>query len=129
MRLDGRGGDESSDGQGHPAARQAPTTNTGVRVTHPERVIDATSGITKLELVRYYESIAERMLPHLRGRPVSLVRGPEGVGGELFFQKHPGVATIPGLKILDAKLWPGHEPMLEIASAEALVNAAQMNVI
>jgi bifunctional non-homologous end joining protein LigD len=112
-----------------PAARKAPTTNTGVRVTHPERVIDAASGITKLELVRYYESVAERILPHLRGRPVSLVRGPEGVGGELFFQKHPGVATIAGLKVLDAKLWPGHEPMLEVATADALVNAAQMNVI
>jgi bifunctional non-homologous end joining protein LigD len=112
-----------------PAARAAPTTSAGVRVTHPERVVDAASGITKLELVRYYESIAERILPHLRGRPCSLVRGPDGVGGELFFQKHPGTLQIAGLKALDAALWPGHEPMMEIATPEALVNAAQMNVI
>ena len=60
----------------------------GIKVTHPERVIDASTGISKVELVRYYESVAEWMLPHLKGRPCSLVRAPEGVGGELFFQKH-----------------------------------------
>jgi bifunctional non-homologous end joining protein LigD len=46
-----------------------------VKVSHGDRVIDATSGVTKLELVRYYESVAEWMLPHLKGRPCSLVRG------------------------------------------------------
>jgi bifunctional non-homologous end joining protein LigD len=45
-------------------------------VSHGERVIDATTGITKLDLVRYYESVAEFILPHLKGRPCSLVRGP-----------------------------------------------------
>ena len=70
----------------------------GIKVTHPERVIDASTGITKLELVRYYESVAEWMLPHLKGRPCSLVRGPTGVGGELFFQKHVESLQIPGIR-------------------------------
>jgi bifunctional non-homologous end joining protein LigD len=69
------------------------------------------------------------MLPHLKGRPVSLVRGPTGVGGELFFQKHDDKLSIPKMRELDPALWPGHAGLLEVPSAEALVNAAQMNVI
>jgi len=101
----------------------------GVKVSHPERIIDASTGITKLELVRYYESVADWMLPHLKGRPCSLVRGPTGVGGELFFQKHIESLQITGIKELDAALWPGHAPLLEVPTAKALVAAAQMNVI
>jgi len=101
----------------------------GIKVSHPERVIDASTGITKLELVRYYESVADWMLPHLKGRPCSLVRGPTGVGGELFFQKHIESLQITGIKELDAALWPGHAPLIEVPTAKALVGAAQMNVI
>lgn len=59
-----------------------------VKVSNAERVIDPSTGLTKLDLMRHYESVAEWMLPHLQGRPCSLVRGPTGVQGELFFQKH-----------------------------------------
>ena len=101
----------------------------GIKVSHPERVIDASTGITKLELVRYYESVADWMLPHLKGRPCSLVRGPAGVGGELFFQKHIESLQITGIKELDSALWPGHTSLLEVPTAKALIGAAQMNVI
>ncbi|MFI4932036.1 MAG: DNA ligase D [Burkholderiales bacterium] len=104
-------------------------TATSTKVTHPERVIDPVSQLTKLDLVRYYESVAEWLLPHLKGRPCSLVRGPEGVTGELFFQKHLGKMTLPGVKTLDPALWPEHEPLLEVATAQGIVSAAQMNVI
>jgi bifunctional non-homologous end joining protein LigD len=103
-------------------------TVAGVRVTHPERVIDASTGLTKLDLARYYESVAEWMLPHLKSRPVALVRAPTGVDGELFFQKHADVRTMPGVKQLEG-LWEGHDPLLEIPTAKALVAAAQMNVV
>jgi len=79
--------------------------------------------------VRYYESVAQFILPHLKGRPCSLVRGPTGVTGELFFQKHGEKIGIPGITELPENLWPGHAALLEIASAKALVGAAQMNVI
>ena len=108
-----------------PLKRHAGTT----KVTHPERVIDPASGATKLDLVRYYESVADRLLPHLKGRPCSLVRGPDGVTGELFFQKHLGKMTLPGVKTLDTALWPDHEPLLEVASVQGIASAAQMNVI
>ena len=101
----------------------------GITVTHADRVIDPKSKATKLDLVRYYEGIADHMLAHLEGRPIALVRAPQGIGGELFFQKHGEKIRIPGIKQLDRSFWPGHPAMLEIASRETLVGAAQMNVI
>jgi bifunctional non-homologous end joining protein LigD len=101
----------------------------GIKVTHPERVVDAVSGVTKLELVRYYESVAQWMLPHLKDRPCSLVRGPEGVAGELFYQKHLNDQQIAGIRELPASLWPGHPPLIEVPTKQALVAAAQLNVI
>jgi bifunctional non-homologous end joining protein LigD len=112
-----------------PLAPAAKTAVPALKVSHGERVIDPASGLTKLDLVRYYESVAAWILPHLAGRPCSLVRGPDGVGGTLFFQKHGEKIGIPGIKELPAALWPGHGALLEIASAEALRGAAQMNVI
>jgi bifunctional non-homologous end joining protein LigD len=101
----------------------------GIQVSHPQRIIDASTGITKLELVRYYESVSDWMLPHLAGRPCSLVRGPTGVGGELFFQKHVESLQGTGIAALDAALWPGHAALLAVPSKHALIGAAQMNVI
>ena len=100
----------------------------GVRVSSPDRVIDASTGTTKLDLVRYYDSVADRILPHLKGRPVSLVRGPSGIGGELFFQKHMG-AKIAGVTVLDASLWPEHGALIQIDTKAALLSAAQFNTI
>ncbi len=92
-------------------------------------MIDATTGITKLDLVRYYESVADWMLPHLAGRPVALLRAPDGIGGEVFFQKHAETTKVPGLTEQPASLWPGHSRLLTVDSAEALVGAAQLNVV
>jgi bifunctional non-homologous end joining protein LigD len=99
------------------------------RITHAERVIDATSGVTKGDLATYYATVAPLILPHLKGRPVALVRAPEGVGGELFFQKHAQHSDIAGIKLLDPALDPGHDPLLQIDTAQALIGAAQYNTI
>jgi len=112
-----------------PVKTAGKTATGGIRVSNAERVIDPVSGLTKLDLVRYYESVADWILPHLKTRPCSLVRGPTGVTGELFFQKHDEKISIPGIKELDPKLWPGHAALLEIGTAQALAAAAQMNVI
>ncbi|WP_377155366.1 DNA ligase D [Roseateles sp. UC29_93] len=63
-------------------------TSGQLRITHPERVIDPSTGHTKIELIRFYESVIEWMQPHLGRRPVAIVRAPDGVEGQLFFQKH-----------------------------------------
>ncbi|MBC7728030.1 MAG: DNA ligase D [Microbacteriaceae bacterium] len=101
----------------------------GVQVSHPERVVDASTGVTKLELVRYYASVADWLLPHLSGRPCSLVRGPTGITGDLFYQKHVESLQIAGLKELSPALWPGHSPLLAVPTKKALIASAQMNVI
>src|SRR3954466_9823869 len=63
-------------------------TVAGVRVTHPGRVLFDEMGLTKEALARYYESVAEWMLPEIRERPLSLVRCPQGPGEGCFFQKN-----------------------------------------
>ena len=108
---------------------QASPTMQALKITNAERVIDKTSGVTKGELVAFYDQVGELMLPHLKGRPVALVRAPEGVGGELFFQKHANQNEMQGVKLLDPALDPEHEPLLQIDSVRGLLSAAQMNVL
>ncbi|WP_458217038.1 DNA ligase D [Paracidovorax citrulli] len=105
------------------------TTASGVRISHADRVIDPTTGATKGNLVHYYEAVAERMFVELQGRPLAVVRGPSGVDGELFFQKHAETMNIAGISRLDPSLWPGHPPMIEVATPQGIVAAAQLNVI
>ncbi|WP_175916958.1 DNA ligase D [Burkholderia sp. BCC1638] len=100
-----------------------------VKATHPERIVDPSSGITKLDLVRYYESVAQWMLPHLKGRPLAMLRAPTGIAHEMFFQKHAEKTAMPGLTVYDRKLWPNHPPLLTIETPDALLSAAQMNVV
>ncbi len=100
------------------------------KVTHGERVMDKESGVTKLELVEYYALVGELMMPHLKGRPVSLVRAPEGVGGELFFQKHVAdPRKMPGVGQLAQALDPDHPRMTRIDSVEGILSCAQWNVV
>ena len=68
----------------------------GVTITHPGRVIYPSLGFTKLDLARYYDAVGESLLPHVAGRPLTLVRCPDGVGGECFYQRHLGMGASPG---------------------------------
>lgn len=100
------------------------------KVTHGERMMDAESGVTKIEMVRYYALVGELMMEHLKDRPVSLVRAPEGVGGELFFQKHVvDTRKMPGVVQMDQALDPEHPRMTQIATTEGLLSCAQWNVV
>ena len=110
-------------------ARTPHRPSTRLQVTNPQRVIDASTGITKNALVRYYELVGDLMARHLSGRPVSLVRAPDGVGGTLFFQKHAQTEKLPGIRPLDPALPDGSSPMLVVAGKQGLLSAAQWNVI
>ena len=110
------------------ATKSAGIRATSVKVTNPERVIDPSTGLTKVDLVRYYESISDWLLPHLKNRPVSLVRAPTGIAGQLFFQKHLE-SKMPGLDAYSPDLWPGHSALLGVNSHSALMAAAQMNAV
>jgi bifunctional non-homologous end joining protein LigD len=100
-----------------------------MKLTHPERVVDAASGATKADVARYYDGVADGLLAELKSRPVALLRAPEGVGEDSFFQKHAGKAAWPGLRLLDAALWPGHEALLALPTRAALLGAVQMNTL
>ncbi|WP_448108358.1 DNA ligase D [Pseudomonas azerbaijanoccidentalis] len=110
-----------------PAPSQIGLDQGKVRITHPDRVIDATTGTTKVQLAEYYASVAEWILPQLKDRPVALVRAPDGIAGELFFQKNAERLAIPGITTLDQKLTG--QPMMVINNAEALVGAVQMSTV
>lgn len=110
-----------------PAPSQLGLGEGKVRITHPDRVIDASSGTTKVQLAEYYASVAEWILPELKDRPVALVRAPDGIAGELFFQKNAEHLAIPGITTLDKALTG--QPIMIINSAEALIGAVQMSTV
>ncbi|SFD10127.1 DNA ligase D [Massilia yuzhufengensis] len=100
-----------------------------LRVTNPERVVDPSTGITKLDVIRYYALVGELMMEHLKRRPLTLVRAPSGISAELVFQKHADVKKLPGVKQMDAALDPSNPPMLEIVGVEGILSVAQWNAI
>jgi bifunctional non-homologous end joining protein LigD len=112
-----------------PPARAPRDVSARLHVTNPGRVIDERSGTTKIGMLRYYDLVGDLMLPHLRGRPVSLVRAPAGVGGTLFFQKHAKTGTLPGIRQLDPALGAGSSALLEVVGKPGLLAAAQWNVL
>lgn len=101
----------------------------GVRISNAQRVIDQRSGTTKGELAAFYASLCDWIMPHLSGRPVSLLRAPEGVGGEQFFQKHAERLAIPHIRHLDPALDPEHGRYMEVNNLKALIGAVQMGTI
>ncbi|KVA06710.1 DNA ligase [Burkholderia latens] len=105
-----------------------PTQLGRVRITHPDRVIDPHSGTRKIDLARYWQWVAPWLLRDLKGRPVSLVRAPGDITGELFFQKHAERREIPFVTQHEG-LDPGHGPLLSLDSVDALLGAAQMGTI
>ena len=58
-----------------------------IAISHPERIVFPEDGITKLEVARYYERVGELMLPYVKNRPLAIIRAPDGIGGQTFFQK------------------------------------------
>ncbi|RAI60873.1 non-homologous end-joining DNA ligase [Roseicella frigidaeris] len=96
------------------------------RLTHPEKPLWPAEGITKQDLADYYAAAAPRLLPQIAGRPLSLVRTPDGIEGKRFFQRHP----MPGLPAAIRRLEvPGEaRPCLGVDSPEGLLALAQMGV-
>ncbi|MFK0091963.1 DNA ligase D [Pseudomonas sp. NPDC090592] len=113
-----------------PAKRAAQTQHEDagtLRLTHPDRVVDATSGTTKRQVAQYYAQVADWLLPQLKGRPVALVRAPDGLGGELFFQKNADQLHIPHL-LSYSKAQAGQAAMV-LNRADSLLGAVQMNTL
>src|SRR5690606_41126189 len=91
-----------------------------MKISTGDCLVDRKSGARKADIASYYERIAPLLMPHLKDRPVSLLRAPDGIGGELFFQKHLDAQRLSCIIQLDPALDPGHEPLVVIRNARGL---------
>lgn len=101
-------------------------------ITHPGKILDPESGVTKQDLAEYYIAIAEHMLPHIADRPLSIVRCPGGIAKPCFFQKHVGMGGLPpgvnSVSVPNRKTGKTEE-FLTLNTAEGLLGLAQLGVL
>jgi len=101
----------------------------GVRISHPERVMYPEAGLTKLDLARYYDAIGDWIVPHVAGRPLTLVRCPTGMTAGCFYMKHSKVWAPPALERVNIQEKTKVGEYLVANSVAALVSLAQMDVL
>ncbi len=99
---------------------------TKVRLTHPERILWPEVGITKQGLADFYTGIADRILPHIVDRPLSMLRCPSGTGAKCFFAKHPWQGLDDNVTRIDVG---EKEPMLVIDDLAGLINLVQASIV
>ena len=112
-----------------PAPGNHPVTVAGIRISNPDRVLFEEMGVTKVSLARYYESVAEWMVPDLKGRPLSLVRCPQGPGEGCFYQKHIDDKFSEAIERVTVPESTGSGIYPVANSVDAVVGLVQMGVI
>jgi len=117
----------SQQNQRRARAEHAPDKSVALpKLSHADRILWPGTGFDKQALADYLLEVAPWMIDHLYGRPCSLLRAPEGINGETFFQRHPmGVQGQPKAVLIDRE----HQPYLQIDDAQTVVAMAQISVI
>ena len=118
------GGDASASILSRPAKYQ-------VRLTHPDKQLDAESKLTKRELADYYSAVADAMLPHIANRPLSIVRCPQGSEKPCFFQKHVAEGLPEGIEGVMIAGNKGGDPenYITLSTGQGLAGLAQLGVL
>jgi bifunctional non-homologous end joining protein LigD len=102
----------------------------GVRISHPDDVLYDEQGITKRQLAEYYVAVADHVVPALRGRPLTLVRCPDGEGGACFYQRHATDKVPPGVRQVEVEKPDGGTSLhLAAESTTAVLALVQMRVL
>ncbi len=105
-------------------------TVSGIAISSPGRAVYPEAGITKLDVARYYDQVADRLLASAADHPLSLLRLPDGLAGERFFQKHATKGFPDAIKSVDITESDGDTaPYMYVTSASGLVAAAQMGTL
>jgi bifunctional non-homologous end joining protein LigD len=116
-----------------PQSRRDRAVVAGVSISHPDKILDEESQLTKLQLAEYYDAVADHLLPHIAERPLSIVRCPEGSGKPCFFQKQIGKGMPPGVDSVPVTVKKGGKPEREqyvtVSKHEGLVGLGQMGVL
>ncbi len=116
-------------GKSAAAAEAAADEIAGVKLSHPEKELFPEAKLTKRDLARYYEKISDWMLPHLRDRPLALVRCPDGWHQQCFYQKHADRSIHPAVTRVEVPEAKGSGTYCAANSLQALVALVQWGVI
>ncbi|QKW55079.1 DNA ligase D [Stenotrophomonas sp. NA06056] len=120
-----------SDKQKEDLAMSAAPADDGddVAITHPERVVFAKKKLSKGDVAGYYRQMARWILPEISGRPLSLLRCPDGVGKACFFQKHHGQGLGDAVHAVPLRQKSGREDYVYIGDERGLLQLVQMNTL
>ncbi|PZQ96128.1 MAG: DNA ligase D [Cereibacter sphaeroides] len=111
------------------AKGDAPAQRRTVKLTHPDRVYWPEEGITKEGLADYYAEVWRFIAPYVVGRPLALLRCPNGVGGEQFFQKHAWKGLNPNIVLVKDPKEPSEDPLISINDLDGLMGLVQSAVL